>query len=215
MGQVASSPANGELRLVAIERFVVAENELRLDYRVNNILSQDIWVCEDASIWDRNDRPTVQARIMGETLWIRFHFEIPDNISTEEMFARYRRLPAGQSRPGTVLLPLPVVSNFPADWLRGFDRPKEPAVLRRVVFEVGYFAEDLPALVSQGGKRGWLVPGLHYWQPKSSDPNIVLMGDWWQGRHLEQSVQATIDDVNIPAEVLAGSIRAPWGSSER
>jgi hypothetical protein len=93
---------------------------------------------------------------------------------------------------------------------------REPILLHYVLFHVGFFAEDLPALLAESQDRNW--PFLNwegtspnatpYTPPESKDPNVVFVPWPWEGAYLlEQSVQITITDVDIPAEIETSRLR--------
>jgi hypothetical protein len=196
--------AGKETPILQIRNLNVSRGTILVEYRVGNPFSHDIWVAEDASTSGRTEGQSAEQRIVDGTLYIDFRFDVDkDIISAEHAFTRYRRLAAGQSHSGMIVLDLPVRNNFYAYWVYGFGRPEEDVVLHRLVLTVGYFVEDLPNLLSESAQRDWMVPGLHYWQPKSSDPSIAFVSHVWEGLRFEQSVQAAVDDINIAAAVPA------------
>jgi len=191
--------------MIEIKNFATDAKYLTLEYSVRNPFPYDIWVCEDIyadapSLNVRTGLPQdVETRIMGETLRMRLRFDLEHNWGSDTIFGRYRRLPQDQSFSGRIRVSLPVMnwSPFYVDQV-DLDTAEKHITLRRVVFEIGYFSEDLPTLISQSKERGWHVSA---WQPASQGPQTQLIADTWDGRHLEQSVQTVIDHVDVPGRL--------------
>jgi hypothetical protein len=193
-------PQKGQARMLEIKRFALDKDYLRVDYSVHNLLPHDIWICDD--IDTESPGRDVEIRIMDDTLRIRLRFNLERNFDHERVFAGYRFLRQGQSYSGMVRLRLPVKNWSPLYVVDSdFHAPERLVTLHFAIFEVGYFGEDLPTLISQSRERGWYVPRIGIWQPASEDPHIVSISDFWQGVNLEQSILATIDHVQIPARL--------------
>ena len=204
--QAGAAPENERFQLLEVERFSLGEEKLRLDYRVTNIFPCDIWVCTSYSyISDQDSEWSVETEIIEGTFWIRRRGHLEDDgslyINSMARKAVYCRLPAGQSRCDTVLLPLPVASR---PFLRAGQLPIWPIALTRVVLEVGYFKDDLPAFLSQwqGGAR--MLPERPD-RPSSGDAACALIThfprrDRWEGLDWEQAVQVVVPDVNVPGK---------------
>ena len=102
-------PQKGQACMLEVKNFALTEENLRLDYRVDNLFPHDIWVCEDVAGYPFDDRQDAETRIIDETLWINIHNDLESN-SASRVYARYRRLPQGQSRSRMILLDLRVFS---------------------------------------------------------------------------------------------------------
>jgi hypothetical protein len=185
--------------LLRVELFSLTKVSLRLDYVVHNPFDHDLWVCEDLHIRSRGklSERNVETRITDGSLRIRLHGNLEWNFFTDPpIVASYRRLPSGKSASETLLLSLPITNNSP---VYAFDHRNDVrAVAHRVVFELGYFMEDLPALFSEDGRYP-----LH-WVQQPIDPNVTFIPHQWQGMNLEHVVQVTIADVNVPVVAHQG-----------
>ena len=143
--------ANGVM--VEVEDFAIADQNLRMCYRVKNTLSHDIWVCGDAFTWTRG-LTDVETRIAGGTLRVRLRLNLESNLrTTPEVTAAYYRLPPGKTRLGAVLLELPVINESPVYQFSELPTRETKSFVDKVVFELGYFNDDLPRLCSD-----WLAP---------------------------------------------------------
>ncbi len=167
--------------LLEVQSFCLTEESLRLDYLVHNPFDHDIWICDDLDIRSKNrvSERDAATRITDGTLWIRLHEHLEWNFFGDPIFARYRRVPSGNSVSENLLLPVPVTNDSPL-YTYGH-RDDVRTIAHRVVFELGYFEEDLPSLLSQWG-----------------DANAVLISDWWDRLDLERITQVVIADVNVP-----------------
>ena len=204
-GEKTGGPTGSRFQLLEVERFSLTQEKLRLDYRVTNIFPCDIWVCT-RSIYacDQDSEWSVETEIIEGTFWIRRRGHLEDGpllINASAREAVYCRLPAGQSRCDKVLLPLPVVSR---PFFRGSLLPIWPIALTRVVFEVGYFKGDLPALLSQREGQGRIIHERPD-RPSGDDGDRVLLTyfpwrDSWAGLDWEQAAQVVIPDVNVPGK---------------
>jgi hypothetical protein len=198
--------------MLTVNNFTIGKDYLTLDYCVQNSSPQDIWICDDVDISaasaDRDPNRDVETVIMGETLRIRLRFDRNSNYDHEMVFAGYRRLPHGKLYSGRIRLYLPIRNWSPLYLFHiDFGKPKKSVTLNQVVLELGYFAEDLPALIAQSKERGWFIPG---WQPQSQDRDVVLVSNPWEGRELERSVQTVINNVQIPGRL--GGLDGPGPS---
>jgi hypothetical protein len=197
-------PEKEDRQLLEVEQFSLTKDNLRLNYRVTNTLSHEIWVCTSLSPFTSEDDPwSVETRIADRTLLIMRRGNMKQNLLVDEgaVYAGYQRLPPGRSRLGTVLLALPV-RNISCVY-----EPHEPfsrVVLNRVVLELGYFGGELPDLLSENNKRARL-----------DDSDVVLVRyvkpNKWEGLAREQSMQVTIQDVAIPGVFGGHSERLEHG----
>jgi len=223
--------------VVEVGRFVLTEETLLLEYRVNNIYSHDIWVCEDIDaagpigpIMGRYDGPpVVETIITDDILQIMLIGNMERNIHNHEkqVWMRYRRLAPHEERSQTIHLAVPVQEQSPV--FQGHhprESRKEPRVVHQVLFRVGFFKGDLSALLAQSRERNLPFPNWHsdpepgefstYTPPPSKDPNVAFIPFEWEGtRLLEQAAQFTITDVNVPAQVYTPRIRRRWSYQGR
>ncbi|MCX5644787.1 MAG: hypothetical protein NTZ17_08885 [Phycisphaerae bacterium] len=201
-----------EPKVLEIQRLAVMDKSVTMNYRVSNTFPEDIWVCEDidgAGLY--GGHTAVETRIVDDSLKINLLGNLERSLFFEKnVWARYRRLPRGQSRSQTIVLTVPVGNYSPVYWAEIPRAPKKTIVLHQVMLKVGFFKEDLPGLLAQAKERNW--PFLSwdrprtpvYTPPESKDPNVVFIPYPWQGtRILEQSAQVDISDVNVPARVAA------------
>jgi hypothetical protein len=205
-------PTEPNAASLMIEKFSLTEENLTLEYRVTNVSSHDIWICTTQSAFaDGNDPPTADVRITDETLWIQQRANVgPQNAIVEGMACvGYQRLSPGQTRLRAILLwrPIQSYSLVYSPPSRGFAE----TVLNRVVVQVGYFDEDLPALMQRhvverygaNGPTGAVDAVTFCARLYKREPNIVpipyLKQDRWEGLALEKSVTATIANIAIPA----------------
>jgi hypothetical protein len=170
-----------ESRILQVRKLDIMSDYLSLDYLVHNPFDHDIWVCYDLDVGSKNrvSERDAATRIAGGTLWIRLHEHLEWDFFGDPVVARYRRVPSGNSVSENLLLPVPVTNDSPV-YAYGH-RNDVRAFAHRVVFELGYFTEDLPSLLSQWG-----------------DANSVLISRPWAQLDLEQIAEATIADVNVP-----------------
>ncbi len=198
------------LRL-GVTRFSVMKDSLRLNYRVTNVSSRDLWVCTSMEYYEPADSQyTIETRIVGETLRIKRRGNVEQNmfVQTGGGCAGYYRLRPGRSRSGTVVVALPAENRSVVYKIEEPLPPKHAVVLKRVVLELGYFDENLATLfareegrwyghtVSRGGQRNPNVVVIRYVSPHR-----------WRGLDLEEAVQVTFSDVDIP-----GMVGQPWQS---
>ncbi len=193
-------------QFLEVERFSLTKESLRLNYRVTNIFSHDIWVCTTSIHGtDQDSEFSAEREIADGTLRIRRHGNMYDGLrlfigGSEDAAAVYHRLAPRQSRSDTILLPLPVSSFSPFRMAEG--PPFSPVILTRVVLEVGYFGEDLPALLSQYKGRARVVRSDDL-ESSEKEPDVAFLyymrrPNRWEGLDLEQSVEVTISDLQVP-----------------
>jgi hypothetical protein len=129
---------------VAIEltRLEISESFLALDFKTRNASDDDVWVCSAVSstpleVFLTQDR---------QTLLIRRRLEVPSTaIWHRPPFpGTYVRLGPGEDRPESLLIDLPVAQQTV---FAGLDTSKTRLTIRRLAVEIGYYDEDLPALV--------------------------------------------------------------------
>lgn len=204
------STGQGKVSLT-VEGCSLTGEELTLEYRVANTSRHDIWICTSQSILSgENSMQSRDVRIADGTLWIRRKANVEQNCLVDgTVCAGYRRLSPGQTRLHTIVLPLPV---GPFSIVYSPSREFSEVVLRRIVIEVGYFDEDLRALIQQQCPQ--YAEFLFSIASYVNDPNVVgvlyLDQDKWDGLSLEKTACASIADVEIPGRIGAW-IQLPTG----
>lgn len=141
--------------ILTVQQFAVIGDNLRLDYLVGNPFHDDIWICDDLSIYAkrRASERNAETRIADTTLWIRLHERLQRNMQTDAQIAKYRRLPPGNFISAAILLPVPVDNRSPVSFFGfgayfGYSGHEAQVIIHRAVFELGYFKENLPAMLS-------------------------------------------------------------------
>jgi hypothetical protein len=135
----ASKPTTATIELTKLD---VNDLALGLSYRVRNDADHDVWVCSDPGVGPFEVFLT-QDR---QTLLIRKRLNVPANHEWRggPPAGTYARVKPGGSQAGSLRIDLPVKPNF------GYASQGQEEVaqtVRRLALEVGYYDEDLPALV--------------------------------------------------------------------
>jgi hypothetical protein len=187
--------------MLAVEQFVLTEESLRLDYLVTNASEHDIWVCTSRSDVAPDPRSSAETLICGETLQVRRRCNLEQHlfVNAPLFYAVYSRLTPGMSRSDTVLLRLPVRNislSVPPK------RPVYPIVLNRVVFESGYFSEDLRSLLPEEDRaRPYRVYANGYFHAPDTAFIPYVIPHKWDKLYLEHFVQVTFSDVIVPGRL--------------
>ena len=86
--------------------------------------------------------------------------------------------------------------------------------VHHILLELGYFKGDLPSLLAQSAEKGWHFRNwdgfatFTYVPPQSKDPEVAFVPWPWKGTSLlEQAVERTVSDVNVPGELVADKRR--------
>jgi len=139
---------------IVIDRLEVTESAFELDFHVRNDSENDAWLCDSTNVYGE---PQFEVFLDedGRTLVLRKRMDVPTNrMSFVQIKGRYVRLGPGETRRETVSLDLPVVPDVLfADVLPGEGLQE----LRRLVLEIGFYAEDLPGLA-----RGILLEAARF-----------------------------------------------------
>jgi hypothetical protein len=191
----------GGSKLLGVESFSLTKENLRLNYRVTNVFPHDIWVCTSISNYATDPNSSAETLIRDGTLQVkrRAHLEQRANVTAALFYAVYHRLPPGASRSETVLLPLPVRSDSPAVYT---GLPVSPVVLKQVVFELGYFVQDLRTLLPEEDRsKPYRVYRSGYFSPPDTAFIPYIIPRRWDKLDLEKSVQIVIPDVNVPGMI--------------
>jgi len=195
--------------MIKVQNIEVTEKTLTLDYQVSNPFAHDIWICEDIDI---NGRYDAETRVNAETVRIKLCFNLECNILLEEgIMAKYLRLSPGESHSGRILLNLPIANASPVYDFHEDRKIHKQVVLQSVVFEVGYFEEDLLNMLSDSIEKGKREPTneelyvealmLEEIQQAHSH-NTVYLPHLWSGLRMEKSAKVIITDVNIPCSIV-------------
>jgi hypothetical protein len=127
---------------IELMKLEVTDSSLGLTYAIRNGSDHDVWVCTDVSsvpfeVYLTND---------GQTLLIRKRLDVPTTVVWHRPppAGTYRRLSPGTARAESLLLDLPVAQKT----VYASPTAAEPfQTVRHLTLEIGYYDEDLPALV--------------------------------------------------------------------
>ncbi len=138
------SPDAGKGLTVTIEltKLEVTDTSLGLTYKIRNSSDHNVWACSEVSsipfeVFLMDDR---------QTLLIRKRLDVPTTVAWHRPPAAgtYVRLGPGAAQAESLLLALPVAPST----VYASPATAEPAqIIRRLALEIGYYDEDLPALV--------------------------------------------------------------------
>jgi len=150
-GDLKDAPKRGELReepavcRVEVKDCVVTDRNLKVIFSVTNTSPNDIWVCEDVHVDEKYGRgKNVATRIVDGTLCIKRRFKLrSESLIAYSIWARYRRLPPGQSFSDTIARTLPIRDASPVESFRVVRGRPTPVDIDRVVLDVGYFTKDV------------------------------------------------------------------------
>jgi hypothetical protein len=155
---------------VELTKLEVTDSALALTYSVRNGLNRDIWVCSEVSsipfeVFLRHDK---------QTLLIRKRVDVPSNITWRRppTPGTYVRLSPGDSRPESLRIDLPVCPQFV---YTNHDQTTVAQTLRRLTLEIGYYDEDLPALVRS------IFEVADRFSPGVSTPDPNMLNTYFRG----------------------------------
>ncbi|MHC4539994.1 MAG: hypothetical protein ACYS74_09475 [Planctomycetota bacterium] len=207
--------------MVQIQNLTLTDKTLTLDYRVSNPFAEDIWVCQDTSVYGFRH---VIIAIDGESLWMRLRFNIERDIlvlSDPPGIAKYLRLRHGDSRSGKIFLDLPIMK---VPYIHGdaeYRKKRKQITLHQIVLEVGYFGpkyneifdtfskvynNDLPLMkrTMQSMEDFHDLPIDPFILDETQDGQsrrVMYISDGSGTLKLEESAKVFIADVNIPCSV--------------
>jgi hypothetical protein len=139
-----TGPDDGKATVVTIEltKLEVTDFSLGLTYTIRNSSDHDVWVCSEVSsipfeVYLTHDK---------QTLLIRKRLDVPCGKIWHRPPAAgtYIRLRPSAAQPESVLIDLPVA---PKSVYATVDAAEVAQTVRRLALEIGYYDEDLPALV--------------------------------------------------------------------
>jgi urease beta subunit len=136
-------PAVNEDAAVRIEitKLDVNDSTLALSYNIRNETDREAWVCSKVGrisfeVFLATDR---------QTLLIRKRLDVPSNrVWRIEPVGKYVRIAPGGSLAESLQIPVPV---SPSVLYTTASTPESAQPVRRMALEIGYYDEDLPALV--------------------------------------------------------------------
>jgi hypothetical protein len=140
----ANSPSNSKERDVTIEiaKLEVADSSLGLTYTIRNRSDHDVWICSNIG---SNSLFEVFLTSDGKTLLIRKRMDVPSKViwHRDPPPGTYVCLNSGADQTESLRMDLPIVPQF---LYAAQDAPVNCTV-RRLALEVGFYDEDLPALI--------------------------------------------------------------------
>jgi hypothetical protein len=198
--------------MIYIENLTVNDKTLTLDYRVSNPFGYDIWICEDIDTYSGYD---VETRINGGAIQIKLRLYLECNIMLEVgPLAKYRRLLPGESHSGKILLSLPIRNASPVYYFGERGKKRENVVLKRAVFEVGYFDGRLITRLSRAlekVKRGMsreeiertrFQPCIEEEIDNGQSREFLYCMSLWPVISKEESAKVVITDVEVPCSTV-------------
>lgn len=129
---------------ITVTKLDISDKTLKLGYEIRNDSDYDIWICEDISLTLHQFDFEAYMAEDKQTLLIRRRLDItPLQGPIAPPHGRYVRLRAGQSRPESLFLSLPVESRF--FWAS----PTTPgkAYAKNLALEIGYYPGDMPGMI--------------------------------------------------------------------
>jgi hypothetical protein len=200
-------------KMIKIENLTVTEKALILDYQVSNPFEDDIWVCEDVDTYGKDD---VEIRIDIETVRIKLRSNLETNILREiAALAKYRLLSPGQSHSGKILLNLPIRNASPVYDFHEDRKKHRQIVLKRAVFEIGYFEGKYISRISEVLEKFKSGKSSYELQNTQFDPRIeeeiedgqsyqfLYCTNLWPGPNDEKTAKIVITDNDITCSVVA------------
>jgi hypothetical protein len=151
---------------IEVTQFEVTDSWLALTFKIRNSSDHAVWVC--SSVRSGGSAP-YELYLMHDkqTLLLRKRLDVPCQKSwrTPPDPATYVRLEPGTAQAESLLLGLPITPTF---IYATVDAPGVAQPVRRLALQIGYYDEDLPALV-----RGIFSIAGEFKQTSSSlDPNM-------------------------------------------
>lgn len=140
----ANSPDDEEEMGIAIEltKLELTDLALEFSYRIRNGSDREAWVCTEVSSIPFEMFLTPDA----QTLLIRKRLDVPTSAIWRSPPApgRYTRLKPGEDRLDTLRIDLPAATQFV---YASITPEMITRTVRHLVLEIGYYGEDLPALI--------------------------------------------------------------------
>ena len=196
----------------------VTDDMLELAFEIWNNGAHEIWICESMDIGNPWGDFEAYVGEDNETLFVQRRPDVPMDGSRSQSTGRYVRLGSGQARAEVMSFSLPVHETCV---LFGTTGRRPPEYAKRLVLELGYYEEDLPALVfrtleeesktlpterddipADGTGVAGMIGGPLYFsvgneQVRARDEQALIP---WTEQALkgEKLLQMTVDDLLIP-----------------
>jgi hypothetical protein len=185
----SSAENKGSAATIELTKLEVTDSSLALSYKIENGSTHEVWVCSEV----------VRARIPFEmflthdrqTLLIRKRLAVPCYAVWHRPPdpGMYVRISPGAAQPESVRIDLPASPTF---FYASQTREGTAQTVRRLVLEIGYYDEDLPALVhsicavaDQFSADGWKL------YTSQVDPNM------WHAYFRGLSVGSALSDFDV------------------
>ena len=156
---------NNKEKAVTIEltKLEITDSSLGLNYKIRNGSDRDVWVCSEPSSIPFEVYLTYDKQV----LLIRKRLDVPCHMvwRAPPTPATYTRLSPGAVQPDSLLIDIPVA---PRSIYATLDTAEVVQTVRCLALEIGYYDEDLPALV----RRIFEVADEFNPESWNLDPNI-------------------------------------------
>jgi len=133
---------------IILTKFTITDKALQLEYEIKNDSDHEIWVCQSADeLGEQYKVFEAFLDLQRRTLIIRKRLDVPMLNSIDRMYppsGRYVRLRPGESCSELLSHELPFYPHI-VYYARGNEQGIEYA--RRLAIEIGFYDEDLPALI--------------------------------------------------------------------
>jgi hypothetical protein len=163
----AGAKRKSGVEIIALTEPDVTDKRLELRYEIKNGSDEAVWVCDSVDTYE-GLRFEAYLTNDGQTLLIRRRHDVPISLFRDLPCGRYVCLGAGDSRTESLFLSVPV-------YLRGVFSsgalPQGTVYARRLVLEIGFYAEDLPRMV-----RGILEKAEKV-SDENTDKNLALVNE--------------------------------------
>ncbi len=217
-GMPEPTASNDPVVTIGLDRVSLTTGKLEVHYQIRNASAHDVWICESMNVGGLWPVETYLASD-EKTLLVQRRLNLPMEGAGEQPSGRYTRLHAGETRKELFTVRLPVRHRRVLSGGRP-SRPLEYA--SRLSLEVGYYDEDLPAMIqtflrqaedalgSRSGDFPPVGPGLymHYFggllyfaangetlRNRSEEVSIPYTRQALKG---EQTLRLDIEDLRIP-----------------
>jgi hypothetical protein len=187
LGCRANQPEGKVQDMLSIKNLSISAKQLEFDYTIKNSYPMAIWLCEDIDAYNDKIRVSISASKKQVLISLK-SFDVPMHILLEApIWTKYTRLASGGTYNGKIFLSLPLSSISPLDFTD--ERTISANInVEQLVFEVGYFTEDLGSKVSDSIEQ-------------DESEKTVYVSHLWEDRKKEQITTASIASKKIPCYV--------------
>jgi hypothetical protein len=220
-------PNNEEEKVVtiALTKLDVNDTTIELSYKIKNNTDHDVWICDSVNVLPRACDFEVYMPKDAQTLVIRRRLDVPTaKVWAAVPYGRYVLLRSGQERFESLSLDVPV---HPC---RVFASGRaDSGHARRLVLEIGFYNEDLPATIRDILEMAWelnctgFVPSMpstffiRYFEgiwiahwlfgvfSNQEGNEEIEIPYTWQKFSGEQVLRLEVDGVHIPYEELSAT----------